>query len=139
MFCSASRMVAPLAPSSCNTLLIVATTIGADQEIVLDAVLGKHLPVLGHIGEAEPGTRMRRRAGDVAVGEKDATAFGGEDSRQRLHGRALARAVTPEQRQRAFFLKREIDIEQYLAGAIEGAHAFGPQEIRHVASASVPR
>ena len=75
-------------------------------------MLGKHLPVLRHIGEAELGTRMRRRAGDVAAGEEDAAAFApGQYSRERLHRRALARAVAAEQRQRALFLKREIDIE----------------------------
>jgi hypothetical protein len=82
----------------------VGTVLGRDQKIVLHTVFGKHLPVLGHIGEAEPGPRMRRRMGDVAAGEEDAAAFGRHDPSKRLHGRALARAVAPQQRQCAFFL-----------------------------------
>jgi hypothetical protein len=45
-------------------------------------------------------------------------------SRKGLHRRALAGAVTPEQRQRALFLKGEIDIEQDLACAVKGAQSF---------------
>ena len=44
-----------------------------------------------------------------------------KDSRKRLHGRALAGAVAAEQRQRPLPLQREVDVEQDLARAVEGA------------------
>jgi hypothetical protein len=36
-------------------------------------------------------------------------------------------------------LKSEIDIEQDLARAVEGAQSLGAQEVRHAACSSVPR
>src|SRR5258708_14457110 len=75
----------------------VGTALCRDQEIVLHAMLRKHLPVLRHIGKAELGPRMRWRVGDVAACKKDAAAPSRHYSRKPLHGRALARAVAPEQ------------------------------------------
>src|SRR4029079_12355252 len=117
----------------------IRTALCRDQEIVLHAVLWKYLSVLGHIGKAQSSARMRRRVGNVAAGKEDAAAPGWQDSGKSLHSRTLARAVTPEQRQRAPFLKGEINIEQDLARAVAGAQTLGAQKIRHAACASVPR
>src|SRR4051812_16373516 len=102
-------------------------------------MLRKHLPVLRYISQAELGARMRRRMGDVAAAEEDAAALGRHYSRQCLQSGALASAVTPQQCQRALFLKCEIKIEQDLACAVKGAHSLGAQEVRHASCASVPR
>src|ERR1700742_3767145 len=122
----------PVSPS-------IRSALCGDQEIVLHAVLREYLPILGYISEAELSAHMWRRASDIVAGKEDAAAPNRHYSSKRLHGCALASAIAPEQCQRAFFRKDEIDIEQDLARAVKGAQFFSAEELCHCECASVPR
>ncbi len=83
---------------------------GAHAQIVEDGEAGEDLPPLRHVAEAEPGTLVRGRRGDLGVTELDAPAGRRELADQGLEQRALAHAVMAEHADELACLDAERDV-----------------------------
>ena len=97
----------------------------ADQQIVLDRVLGKHLAIFRNVADAGPRNRMRLAALKLPPAIANAPATRRRQARQRLEGRGLAGPIAAEQRRGLAFQDGEAETEQDLARAVEDVEALG--------------
>ena len=104
----------------------VALRPGPHQQVLPHRELGEDAAALRHVGHAEPGDAVGRKALDRGPVELD-TPFGGpEQPDQRLHQRRLADAVAPEQRQHLALAELAVDAGQDRDGAVGGVEVGGP-------------
>ncbi len=123
-------------------VLAVGPFLRANDEIVLDAVLGENLAVFGNIAKADARDAIGRAAGHVAAEDANGAGLGRGEACDGLHRRALARAVAPEQRDRLTLGHLEADAEQDLALAVVDVEALHADDGRgaHIRSPwAVPR
>src|SRR6185369_423395 len=107
-------------------------------QVVLDRMLGKHLPVLGDETEASSGDDVRFSALHFLSGHADATARRRRNSRYCLERGGLTRSVATQQSHGLALDDRDAHIEQDLAGAVEHVDTLRLEHnaIAHACSAS---
>ncbi len=94
------------------------------MQIVLDGVVGEHLPVFRHITDAGPCNGMGRSASHVDAADQHLAAGRRHDAHDRLQRGRFAGAIAPEQRDGLRLTHLQIDAEQDLALAVENIEAF---------------
>ena len=115
---------------------------GADQQIVLNRVLRKHLTILWHIANAGPGNPVCGPAGNGGTTQGNAPLGRWCEADDRLHGGRLAGPVAPQQCQRLALVQIERHPEQDLAGTVEHVDTFDGQQSSHAGTflwAELPR
>jgi hypothetical protein len=87
-------------------------------EVLPDGQAGEHPPVLRDVADAELGDALGRQPDEVLALAPDVPAAHGHQPHDRLHGRGLAGAVAPEQRDQLTRLHGEGHTLQHVGQAV---------------------